>query len=558
MPNFFSVLAAVLLASIADSLARAQDLGATPVFVLAAALPVPFFLGELLRVIRRKPEESSVQRVLLGLFLASPLGIYAGMLFGAGWASFARFHEPAALESVRFLLLFAPYLLLKISQDLAFSRLQAAHVPAPSQGLGAKVKLYLFALLPILLYLGVSDALNFFRETRILFASVGLARFGLTAFFFLVLVVALPLAARFLWVTTPLPAGPLRERLQALAARLRFRCREILLWKSKEGSVNAAILGLFPRFRHVILTEGLVNSLEPAEVEAVFGHEVGHALRHHVAAFFAYVLGTLLLFLALAERFLGENAWSIAIALVYLAALWLLLGALSRRFELEADLFGASACGDPMVFIEALEKVGAYSGRGRWHGSWRHFSVAQRVSFLLHEASDPAKLAKFQSRMRLARWGGWISLLVASGFYGSMLFQDLPADLAERDLRRGNFEQAFERIEPHRLESERTRALHTLAELGAGFRRDNPQNWQEKLLAHGWDLFHASRFAGAYYFFSLASLLEIGDARMGTIARACELLSRNEIDAFNEFMNEGEGQVLLADPEIVRVFYPGR
>ena len=36
---------------------------------------------------------------------------------------------------------------------------------------------------------------------------------------------------------------------------------------------------------------------------------------------------------------------------------WLILGFISRRFESQADLFGASAVGDHELFIRALEKI---------------------------------------------------------------------------------------------------------------------------------------------------------------------------------------------------------
>lgn len=555
MPSFFFVLVAILLASTADSLFAAENLGARPLFWLALAALAPIFLGEALRAARNRPD-SPGRRLLLGFFVASPLGLYAALLFLAGWTPFAKQANPWNLETTRFLFLFFPYLLLKATQWTALSRLEKGAEPPTARPVGPALRLFLFAVLPVLLFLGATDLLAHFRETRILLASVGLARFAATVIFFFALVLVLPMAARCLWATKPLPPGPLRERLEAAAKRFRFRCRDILVWDTGERSVNAAILGLFPRFRFVILTDGLISSLEPAEVEGVFGHELGHALRHHVAVFFGYVLGMLLLLLAVSERWLGESVWGIVVALAYLGMIWGLIGAISRRFELEADLYGAGATGDPMTFIGALEKVGAYSGRGRWHGSWRHFSVAERVYFLMHEASDPKKLARFERKIRVARWGGALCLLAAAGLHAALLLGDLPVDLAERHLRRGEFQEAHQRIFPVRFESERTKALFTIAETGIGVAQENPQDWRERLAPRGRDLFLEKRFSAAYYHLALAELLEIGGDGVAKLAHAALLLARNDDEGLNEFIRFGEGRSLLEDLEIFKTLYP--
>ena len=56
----------------------------------------------------------------------------------------------------------------------------------------------------------------------------------------LVLVLA-PAFVRLTWPTRPLPPGPLRDRLERLSRRFRFRCTDILVWDTGQALVNAGV-----------------------------------------------------------------------------------------------------------------------------------------------------------------------------------------------------------------------------------------------------------------------------------------------------------------------------
>src|SRR5262249_61806985 len=68
----------------------------------------------------------------------------------------------------------------------------------------------------------------------------------------------------------------------ALAKRLHFRCSDFLLWPTHGAAANAMIVGLLPRVRYVIFTDRILEELPPEELDAVFGHEVGHAKHGHI------------------------------------------------------------------------------------------------------------------------------------------------------------------------------------------------------------------------------------------------------------------------------------
>src|SRR6202012_3301758 len=85
----------------------------------------------------------------------------------------------------------------------------------------------------------------------------------------------------------------LRDRLERLAARFGFRFTDILLWGTDNSVFNAVVTGALPRFRYVLLSDALVDSLDEHEVAAVFGHEMGHVRHRHLASFGLFFLGSL-------------------------------------------------------------------------------------------------------------------------------------------------------------------------------------------------------------------------------------------------------------------------
>ena len=90
--------------------------------------------------------------------------------------------------------------------------------------------------------------------------------------------------------------GPLRDRLERHAAALKLRYRDLLVWKTKGGVLNAMVIGFTPRTRLIFLTDALLRRLPEEEVLAVFSHEAGHAKRHHLPLFLVLFVTTGVLF----------------------------------------------------------------------------------------------------------------------------------------------------------------------------------------------------------------------------------------------------------------------
>jgi Zn-dependent protease with chaperone function len=226
---------------------------------------------------------------------------------------------------------------------------------------------------------------------------------------------SMPLLLRLFLGLKPLPLGPLRERLDGAARRLHFRYSNVLVWNTRHLFANAMVTGFIPWLRYIILTDRLVEELTPDEVEAVFGHEIGHIKHHHLLFYLTFFLASFLL-LGLFWETIKEalpieirdtlRAMSGFGKLGLLAGYTLLVfGYLSRRCERQADLFGSNTVSTD-VFISALEKVAAINGiprdrPGNWLLSWQHPTIAQRIDFLERMRDHPAQIQRFHLSIRI-------------------------------------------------------------------------------------------------------------------------------------------------------------
>jgi hypothetical protein len=120
-------------------------------------------------------------------------------------------------------------------------------------------------------------------------------------------------------------------------------------------------------------------------------------------------------------------------------------GWLSRRFELEADLYSVRLIGDAGPLVQALEQVSGPHGRRRT--SWRHFSTARRIEFLEAAQREPRLAARLERRLRLAARVGFAAVFVVLALQFATLARDWPRDRVLVDLRRGEYADAARRLE---------------------------------------------------------------------------------------------------------------
>jgi Zn-dependent protease with chaperone function len=336
------------------------------------------------------------------------------------------FHWPALVDVLGIgewvlldeLLVVAPFfLMLLIAFQVTWTAEHALdlHDFGPLEYVLFQTRQLLLPVFPILLFVLVADLVSaassggvrWVAEAKIVADSYPFVQWIGFGALFLLLYCAMPFAMRFFWALKPLPEGPVRERLMEYSRRQGFVAREILLWPTGGNILNAAVVGIAGRFRYVLMTDALVTNLDLDEVEAVFAHEVGHAKHNHLLKFFLFFLGyTLLMYLVIETfeqpltRLIGDSIIGSITFVVGAIFLWfgLLMGFVSRRFEQQADVYGALSTGGlhelkdgEHPFVRALERIALQMGDIREMKGWRHFSLGSRIEFIEKFLSDPAE-----------------------------------------------------------------------------------------------------------------------------------------------------------------------
>ncbi len=183
--------------------------------------------------------------------------------------------------------------------------------------------------------------------------------------------VIMPLFNKF----TPLPDGPLKDRLWKLAERTGFSAQSIQVMDgSKRSRHSNAFFTGFGRFRKIILFDTLTEQLTDTELEAVLAHEIGHfKLKHIPKLLLTSALGLLVSFFTL--HLISTQSWfyvafgfstdSMAPAFMLFFLLsgtitfWLspLFNRTSRKHEYEADAFAVQAVGSADPLISSLRRL---------------------------------------------------------------------------------------------------------------------------------------------------------------------------------------------------------
>lgn len=178
----------------------------------------------------------------------------------------------------------------------------------------------------------------------------------------------LALASMGARVTTPEDAPELHATIERLCQLADLPKPRIAV--ANTDLPNAFAAGRSPKAATVCVTTGLMERLEPRELEGVLAHELSHIANRDVvvmtvASFLATVAGLLIRWGIYAGQFGGRrdnNAVAVfALVLVVSVAVYvisfLLLRALSRYREYAADRGGAIMTGAPSHLASALGKI---------------------------------------------------------------------------------------------------------------------------------------------------------------------------------------------------------
>lgn len=179
----------------------------------------------------------------------------------------------------------------------------------------------------------------------------------------------LPLFNRF----TPLEDGSLRSRICAFAEKVGFPLAGVFVIDGSRRTTKAnAFFTGFGGNKRIALYDTLIEKYSEDQLVAILAHEIGHYKKHHIHVNF--VLGMLhagLMFLLLGIFLKSEGLFAafgfaeqpVYAGLVFFALLFsplnlvvgIILNALSRQMEYDADRFARQQTGEPEALADALK-----------------------------------------------------------------------------------------------------------------------------------------------------------------------------------------------------------
>lgn len=203
---------------------------------------------------------------------------------------------------------------------------------------------------------------------------------------------------------TPAPAGPVRDRVVALAKTVGVPSDKILVYDGSKQSerYTANVSGLFGTARVAMSDTMTKQNADMAEVIGVVGHEMGHYVRGHILWFAAFLILMAIAGFWLTDRLfplvlhrtgeadrvrgIGDPA-GLPVLTIVLSTLGLLatplFNSMTRFSEADADRFSMVHAHEPDGLAKALVKTIAYraSSPGRLEEIifYDHPSVERRV-----------------------------------------------------------------------------------------------------------------------------------------------------------------------------------
>lgn len=269
---------------------------------------------------------------------------------------------------------------------------------------------------------------------------------GFFVVFLLFMLMFFPPLVKWLWGCEPLEDGELLRKLTAFCDKQNFTA-DIYLWPLFEGRVlTAAVMGLIPGFRYILITPALIETMSMEELEAVMAHEIGHVKRLHLLLYFFLIAGFSIVagyFLDPAVSFfLSRNFFYTVMSRSNLSPdtlltifsggpmlLFVLLyfryifGYFLRNFERQADLNVFPTLGNSTALISAFEKIAIISGDIRDQPSWHHFGIGERVAYLEQCERDPSWIPRHNRKV-----GFSLIAYILVCVLGVVLIRQLPVD----------------------------------------------------------------------------------------------------------------------------------
>ncbi|MFH2059995.1 MAG: M48 family metalloprotease [Pseudomonadota bacterium] len=295
------------------------------------------------------------------------------------------------------------------------------------------------------------------------------------ALFFAAVAIFGPVVIKKIWNCKPLEPGYARTRIEYLCKKVGLKYSDILMWNLFGGTmITAGVMGLVGRFRYILVTPALLNSLAGDELDAVMLHEIGHVQKHHMAFYLLFFAGFVACNFVLFEpvlfllyvlepvyrmfEIIGIDKstahpilFSATLIMAFIIYFRFIFGFFMRNFERQADLHLYNFTSDASSLISTFYKIASSSKQSMEKPNWHHFSIGQRVRFLEKCQINPSLIQIHHSKVKKIMVGYlvMISLVFTMGYlinYGpakenfeqfiakKMLFQKMAVDPGNADI----------------------------------------------------------------------------------------------------------------------------
>ena len=198
----------------------------------------------------------------------------------------------------------------------------------------------------------------------------------------------------------------------------------ILYWPIFGGRmITAGVMGLIKKFRYILVTNGLLQMLEPEEIDAVIAHEIGHIKKKHLLFYLLFFVGYMMISYAtfnllvysivfsetiyrlitatgIDQTTVTTSIFSLVIITVFLIYFRFIFGYFMRNFERQADTYVYTLFDSAGPLISTFEKIAATSGHPSDKPNWHHFSIRKRIEYLKKCEADRTWITRHDNKVK--------------------------------------------------------------------------------------------------------------------------------------------------------------